>query len=86
VSILAWIILGLFAGFIASRFLTGAGAGLGPNLVIGVVGALVGGGIFQFAGETGITGFNLWSLFVAIIGSVVVLALYHVLTGRKVRV
>jgi uncharacterized membrane protein YeaQ/YmgE (transglycosylase-associated protein family) len=82
-TIIAWVMLGLIAGFIASKIVEGSGVGLSTNLVLGVVGAFVGGGMFQFLGATGVTGFNLRSLFVAIVGAVVVLVAYHALSSRN---
>ena len=76
-SILAWIVLGLLAGFIASKIVNKRGEGLLLDIVLGVIGALIGGYLFNAVGEVGITGFNLYSLFVAVIGSVVVLVIYH---------
>ena len=83
-SILGWIILGLIAGFIASRIVNKRGAGCLLNVVLGIVGAFVGGLIFTAMGGAGITGFNLWSMFVAIIGAVVVLLVFHTVAGRRV--
>jgi uncharacterized membrane protein YeaQ/YmgE (transglycosylase-associated protein family) len=83
-SIIAWLVLGLIAGFIASKFVNKSGEGLVLDIVLGVVGALVGGAIFSFLGSAGVTGFNLWSLFVAVVGAVVVLVLYHAVAGRRV--
>ncbi len=83
-SILAWIVLGLIAGFIASKIVNKQGAGCLLDIVLGVVGAFVGGGIFTQMGGTGVTGFNLWSMFVAIIGAVVVLVIYHAIFDRRV--
>lgn len=76
-SILAWIILGLIAGFIASRIVNRRGSGLVLDLVIGIVGAVIGGWIVTALGGAGITGFNLWSLLVAILGAIVLLILVH---------
>lgn len=76
-SILAWIILGLIAGFIASRIVNRRGSGLVLDLVIGIVGAVIGGWIVTALGGAGITGFNLWSLLVAILGAIVLLVLVH---------
>lgn len=81
-SILAWIILGLIAGFIANRIVNREGAGCLLDIVLGIVGAFVGGIIFTALGHTGVTGFNLWSLFVAVLGAVVILVVYHVLFDR----
>jgi uncharacterized membrane protein YeaQ/YmgE (transglycosylase-associated protein family) len=81
-SILAWIVLGLIAGFIASKIYVGTGQGLLLNIVLGIVGAVVGGYLFTALGASGITGFNIWSMIVAIIGAVVVLWLYNAIANR----
>ena len=82
-SIIAWLILGLIAGFIASKLVNRSGEGLVLDIVLGVVGALVGGFVFNALGGVGVTGFNLWSLFVAVIGAIIVLAIYHLLIRRS---
>ena len=82
-SIIAWIILGLIAGFIASKLVSGSGQGLLMDIVLGIVGAVVGGYLFTALGATGITGFNLYSMFVAIIGAAVLLVIYHAIAGRS---
>ena len=82
-GILAWVLLGLISGFIASKIVNKTGEGFLVDMILGIVGALVGGFIFNSLGEVGVTGFNIWSLFVAVIGAVVVLFLYHVITGRR---
>ena len=76
-SILAWIVLGLIAGFIGSKIVNKSGEGIIVDIVLGVVGAVVGGWLFRFFGSTGVTGLNLWSMLVAIIGAIVVLVAYH---------
>jgi uncharacterized membrane protein YeaQ/YmgE (transglycosylase-associated protein family) len=76
-SIIGWIILGLIAGFIASKIVNKAGDGLVLDIVLGIIGAIVGGFIFSFFGAAGITGLNLYSMVVAIIGAIVVLVVYH---------
>jgi uncharacterized membrane protein YeaQ/YmgE (transglycosylase-associated protein family) len=81
-SILAWIVLGLIAGFIASKIYVGTGQGVLLDIVLGIVGAVVGGYLFTAFGATGITGFNIWSMLVAIIGAVIVLWLYHAIAAR----
>jgi len=81
-SVLAWIILGLIAGFIASKLVEGTGQGVLMDMVLGIVGALAGGWLFRVFGGTGVTGLNIWSILVAIIGAIVVLGLYHLFTGR----
>ena len=82
-SIIAWIILGLIAGFIASKIVNKQGEGFFLDVVLGIVGALVGGFIFTAVGASGITGFNLYSLVVAVIGAIVVLVIYHAIAGRR---
>jgi uncharacterized membrane protein YeaQ/YmgE (transglycosylase-associated protein family) len=82
-SILAWIILGLIAGFLASKITNGSGAGVLFDIVLGVVGALVGGFLFNMIGSSGVSGLNLWSIFVATLGAMVVLGIKHALTGRR---
>ena len=82
-SLLAWIVLGLIAGFVASKIVHRQGAGCLLDIVLGVVGAFVGGIIFTGMGGQGVTGFNLWSMFVAIVGAVVVLVLYNAIFDRR---
>jgi len=82
-SIIAWIVLGLIAGFIASKIVNKEGVGFFLDIVLGVVGAVVGGFIFTLLGASGVTGFNLYSLVVSIIGAVVVLLAYHAFFGRR---
>jgi uncharacterized membrane protein YeaQ/YmgE (transglycosylase-associated protein family) len=81
-SIIGWIILGLIAGFIASKLVSRQGEGIILDIVLGIVGAIVGGWLFSFFGAAGVTGFNLYSMVVAVIGAVVVLVIYHAVTGR----
>jgi uncharacterized membrane protein YeaQ/YmgE (transglycosylase-associated protein family) len=76
-SILAWIILGLIAGFIASKIVNKQGEGILLDIILGIVGAVVGGWIFQMFGHSGVTGLNLTSLVIAVIGAVVFLVVYH---------
>jgi uncharacterized membrane protein YeaQ/YmgE (transglycosylase-associated protein family) len=76
-SILAWLVLGLIAGFIGSKIVNKRGDGLLLDIVLGIVGAVVGGWLFQTFGATGVTGLNLYSLLVSVIGAVVVLVVYH---------
>ena len=81
-SILGWIVLGLIAGFIASKIVNRKGEGFFIDIGLGVIGGLVGGWLFEFFGKAGVTGFNLYSMFVAIVGAVIVLVVYHLI--RKV--
>ena len=76
-SIIGWIVLGLIAGFIAAKIVNRQGEGFFLDIILGIVGALVGGWIFEFFGHAGVTGFNLYSMFVAIVGAVVLLVAYH---------
>jgi uncharacterized membrane protein YeaQ/YmgE (transglycosylase-associated protein family) len=78
-SILAWIILGLIAGFIGSKLVNKSGEGVFLDIVLGIVGAVVGGWVFQTFGSAGVTGLNLYSLLVAVIGAVIVLVVYHII-------
>ncbi len=82
-SIIGWLILGLISGFIASKIVNDTGQGLVLNIVLGVVGAIVGGFIFSSFGGAPVTGFNLYSMFVSVIGAIVVLFLYHLIAGRR---
>jgi uncharacterized membrane protein YeaQ/YmgE (transglycosylase-associated protein family) len=83
-SILAWIVLGLLSGFIASKLVNKTGEGMLMDIVLGVVGAVVGGWLFHTFGMPGVTGLNLYSLLVAVIGAAVFLIVYHALTRRHV--
>jgi uncharacterized membrane protein YeaQ/YmgE (transglycosylase-associated protein family) len=82
-GIIAWLVLGLIAGFIASKIVNHTGSGIIMDIVLGVVGALVGGFLFSIFGATGVTGFNIYSMIVAVVGAVVVLWIYHALVGRR---
>jgi uncharacterized membrane protein YeaQ/YmgE (transglycosylase-associated protein family) len=82
-SIISWIILDLIAGFIGSKIVNRQGQGLLLDIALGIVGAFVGGFLFDFFGATGITGLNIYSMIVAIVGSVVVLFVYHAVVGRR---
>jgi uncharacterized membrane protein YeaQ/YmgE (transglycosylase-associated protein family) len=82
-SIIAWLILGLIAGFIASKIVNRSGEGVVLDIVLGIVGAFVGGFLFSLAGATPVTGFNIYSIVVAVIGAIVVLVLYHAIVGRR---
>ena len=83
-SFLAWIVLGLIAGFIASKIVNKSGSGILMDILLGIVGALVGGWLFNTFGGTGVTGLNLYSMLVAIVGAVLVLVVYHAIRGRRV--
>ena len=76
-SIIAWIFLGLIAGYVASKLVNKQGEGFFLDIALGIVGAIVGGFFFTRMGATGVTGFNLHSMFVAMVGAVAVLVVYH---------
>ena len=76
-SFLAWIVLGLLAGFIASKIVNKQGEGVLLDIILGIVGAVVGGLLFGLFGARGVSGFNLHSLIVAVAGAIVVLLVYH---------
>ena len=81
--IISWIILGLIAGFIGSKIVDKQGQGFFLNIALGIIGALVGGFLFDLFGARGITGLNIWSMIVAVVGSIVVLLVYNALAGRR---
>jgi uncharacterized membrane protein YeaQ/YmgE (transglycosylase-associated protein family) len=81
-SIIVWLILGLIAGFIGSKIVNKSGEGVVLDIVLGIIGAVVGGFLFSMVGAQPVTGLNIYSIFVAVIGSIVVLAIYHAITGR----
>lgn len=79
---LGWIVLGGIAGWIASKIMgTDASMGIVANIVVGIIGGLLGGFLFSLIGGTGVNDFSLWSLFVAVIGSVVLLGIVRMIRG-----
>lgn len=82
-SFVAWIVLGLVAGFIGSKLVNHSGEGLIRDVLLGVVGAIIGGYLFNLFGAAGVTGLNLYSLLVAVVGAVVFLIVYHALFRRR---
>ncbi len=84
-DILAWIIVGGLAGWLASVLVRGRGMGMLMNIVIGIIGAFIGGLIVELFSGTGFTGFNLWSFFVAFIGAVALLLVVRLVTGARGR-
>jgi uncharacterized membrane protein YeaQ/YmgE (transglycosylase-associated protein family) len=85
-SIIAWIVLGLVSGFVASKLVNKSGEGVLLDIALGVVGAVVGGYLFQTFGMVGVTGLNIYSILVAIVGAVVVLVIYHAIFRGGARV
>jgi uncharacterized membrane protein YeaQ/YmgE (transglycosylase-associated protein family) len=82
-SLIAWIVLGLIAGFIASKLVNKSGEGMFMDILLGVVGAVVGGWLFRTFGMPGVTGLNIYSILVAVVGAAVFLIVYHALTRRS---
>ncbi len=82
-SLLAWIVLGVLAGFIASKLVNKSGDGFVLDLILGMVGSVAGGWLFNLFGMSGVTGLNLYSLLVSVAGAVVVLVIYHAVRGRR---
>jgi uncharacterized membrane protein YeaQ/YmgE (transglycosylase-associated protein family) len=83
-GVIGWIVLGLIAGYIASTLVNNRGEGLPFNILLGIVGAVLGGWLFNAFGAAGVTGFNIWSLLVAVVGAVVLLWVWHAIrrSGR----
>lgn len=74
-GILSWVVVGALAGWIAGLIIKGSGSGFLMNIVIGIVGAFIGGLIMNLIGNVGVTGFNIWSLLVSVLGAVVLLGI-----------
>lgn len=82
-SIIAWLLLGLISGFIGSKIVTNDGKGIVGDIIVGVLGAFIGGIVFNFFGASGVTGLNLYSILVASAGSVLLLAIYYGFRDRR---
>jgi uncharacterized membrane protein YeaQ/YmgE (transglycosylase-associated protein family) len=82
-GIVSWIVLGLIAGFIGSKIVDRQGQGFWLDIALGIVGALVGGFLFSLFGASGVTGLNIYSMIVAVVGAIVVMLIYNTLTGRR---
>ena len=78
----AWLIVGAVAGWLASKVMR-TGQGLLTDILLGIVGAFIGGFLFNQFGTVGVTGFNIWSIFVAFVGSIVLLMLIRLFSGRR---
>jgi uncharacterized membrane protein YeaQ/YmgE (transglycosylase-associated protein family) len=84
-SILAWLIVGLFAGLLAKYFVPGEGpGGVVGDILVGIVGACIGGWVFNFFGHVGVTGFNLYSIFVAFVGGVILLSILRAFSRKPI--
>lgn len=82
-GILAWLVLGLIAGWLASTVMGSGGYGLVGDIVVGILGAFIGGFVFSQFTTEGITGFNIWSIFVAFVGAVILIAILRLFSGRR---
>jgi uncharacterized membrane protein YeaQ/YmgE (transglycosylase-associated protein family) len=82
-SLLSWLVVGLVAGWIGSMVVNRRGEGLIMDIVLGVIGAFVGGYLFHLFGHSGVSGINIYSIFVAAIGAIVVLFIYHALVRPR---
>ena len=82
-SFLAWIVLGLIAGFVGSKLVNHSGEGFFLDIILGIVGAVVGGWLFSAFGAAPVSGVNLYSLLVAVVGSVIVLVIWHALRRKS---
>jgi uncharacterized membrane protein YeaQ/YmgE (transglycosylase-associated protein family) len=82
-TLVAWLVVGLIAGWIGSMIVNRRGDGLVTDIVLGIIGAIVGGFLFQAFGRIGVTGINLYSIGVAVLGSIVVLVIYHAIIRRR---
>lgn len=82
-SIIGWIVLGIIAGFLGGKIVNANNNGLLMNMALGIVGAIVGGVIFNFFGAQGVTGLNIYSMIVAVVGAVVVLWAYNAFSGGR---
>lgn len=84
-SIVAWIILGLVSGFIASMLVNRSGEGVIMDTLLGVGGAVIGGFLFHLIGSVGVTGVNPWSVLVSVVGAVFVLSVSHAIRRSTTR-
>jgi uncharacterized membrane protein YeaQ/YmgE (transglycosylase-associated protein family) len=82
-GVIAWIVVGLIGGFLASKIVNKTGEGMVRDIILGICGGIVGGIIFRALGGHGVSGINIGSIVVAFIGSVIVLFLYHTVRGRR---
>ena len=84
-GIIAWIVVGLIAGALAKLIMPGDDpGGIIVTILLGIIGAFVGGFIVNLLGGAGVSGFNLWSIVVATIGAIILLAVYRMVAGRRV--
>jgi uncharacterized membrane protein YeaQ/YmgE (transglycosylase-associated protein family) len=82
-GIIAWLIVGLIAGFLASVVMRGGGYGIIGDIIVGIVGALIGGFVVSLFGGPGVTGLNIPSIIVAFIGACILIAILRAVSGRR---
>ena len=82
-TIVTWLILGLISGFIASKIVNKMGEGIILDIVLGIIGAVVGGALFSQFGAAGVSGLNIYSTVVAVIGAILVLVVYHLVVRAR---
>ena len=82
-GILSWIILGLLAGWLAGMFMKGGGYGILGDIVVGILGALIGGWLSSMLLGVDVTGFNVSSILIAFIGACILIAIYRAVAGRR---
>jgi len=83
-GILAWIIVGLIAGALAKMFVPGEGpGGILGDMLVGIVGAVIGGWVFNLFGHVGAYGLNLYSILVALVGAIILLMILRAVSGRR---
>jgi uncharacterized membrane protein YeaQ/YmgE (transglycosylase-associated protein family) len=86
IGIISWIVIGIIAGILGKLIMPGRDpGGFLITVVIGMAGAVIGGFVLRLLGGAGVTGFNLWSIVVATLGAVILLAIYRLIAGRRQR-
>jgi len=83
-SILAWIVVGIIAGWLAKMVVPGEGpGGILGDLLTGIIGAIIGGWVFNYFGHPGVTGLNIGSIVVAFVGAIILLLIMRAVTGTR---
>ncbi|MGI6258025.1 MAG: GlsB/YeaQ/YmgE family stress response membrane protein [Anaerovoracaceae bacterium] len=82
-GLIAWLVVGALAGWIAGKLMKDSGNGLLGNIIVGIIGALIGGFVMNFMGFEGVTGFNLWSILVAVFGACILLFLLNAVRKKQ---
>ena len=82
-GLISWLIVGLISGYLASLIVNRSGEGMIRDIILGIVGAFIGGWIFTAMGSQGVTGINIPSIVIAVVGAVILLVVYHAVAGRR---